>query len=135
MLGDSTPVRSCTNPVRSCGTMYARRAHYPNMQFQLQEELTAQTSNLLVSSSFLCTFLYPINWTNHCQTLYTRSRTSDLNTKPRITQQNLGNEVSFTFTLLYSTSHFALSTAYHQSFNHINTYHDKGKFPSFILSP
>ena len=28
--------------------MYARRAHCPNMQSQLQENLTAQTSNLLL---------------------------------------------------------------------------------------
>ena len=34
--------------------MYARRAHYPNMQFQLQEELPTQTCNLLLcSSSFI----------------------------------------------------------------------------------
>ena len=33
--------------------MYARRAHYPNMQFQLQEDLTTQKNNLLLFSSFL----------------------------------------------------------------------------------
>ena len=81
--------------------MYARRAHCPNMQFQLQEELTAQTSNLLLFLSFLC----PVNQANHCQT-YRPGHES------LIQIPNLGNEISFTFALLYSTSHSILSVAF-----------------------
>ena len=45
LLGDFESLLRDSNPVRSCSTMDARRAHYPNMHFQLQEEFTAQTSN------------------------------------------------------------------------------------------
>ena len=33
--------------------MYSIRVHFQNMQFQIQEKLNAETSNLLLSSSFL----------------------------------------------------------------------------------
>ena len=45
LLGDFESLLGDSNPIRSCSTIDARRAHYLNMHFQLQEELTAQISN------------------------------------------------------------------------------------------
>ena len=45
MFRDSNPIRCCANNVRSCSIVDARWAHCSNMHFQLQEEITTQTSN------------------------------------------------------------------------------------------
>ena len=45
LLRDFESLLGDYNPVRSCSIVDARRVHFPNMHFQLQEELTAKKCN------------------------------------------------------------------------------------------
>ena len=111
--------------------MYARRAHCPNMQFQLQEELTAQSCNLLLSSSFL----YPPS------ILSTRPitiRPCRPGHEPQIQMPNLKllrktSAMKFP-SLLHYLAQICIPHSLLLIINH-NPFHDKGKFPSFISIP